>query len=156
MALFLDRIDAAPIANSDFDAQFLQWLWVLVDALNENINDIQNALNYLTAPNLAIRTETVTLTSGSPSFTVANGALYHVGDNVIGNGIPTATNILTIVGNSITLDANATINGASALTFIPTQGAAVGNGILLYDTTTNVYVGMQNGALVKFTTTAYP
>ncbi len=30
------------------------------------------------------------------------------------------------------------------------------NGILLYDTTNNVYVGMQAGALVKFTTTAYP
>lgn len=34
--------------------------------------------------------------------------------------------------------------------------AVIGNGILLYDTTNNVYVGMQNGALVKFTTTAYP
>lgn len=156
MSIFLDRIDSAPIINQDFDPQFLQWLWVLVDSLNENLNDIQNALNFITPQNVALRTETVTLTSGSPSFTVANGALYNVGDNVIGNGIPAATNILTIVGNSITLDANATINGASALTFIPIQGAAVSNGILLYDTTNNVYVGMQNGALVKFTTTAYP
>jgi len=30
------------------------------------------------------------------------------------------------------------------------------NGIFLYDTTNNVYVGMQSGALVKFTTTPYP
>lgn len=30
------------------------------------------------------------------------------------------------------------------------------NGILLYDTTNDEYVGMQAGALVKFTTTAYP
>ena len=49
MAIFLDRIDAAPIVNSDFDAQFLQWLWVLVDTLNENILDIQNSFNFLTA-----------------------------------------------------------------------------------------------------------
>lgn len=30
------------------------------------------------------------------------------------------------------------------------------NGVLLYDTTNNVYVGMQSGSLVKFTTSAYP
>jgi hypothetical protein len=30
------------------------------------------------------------------------------------------------------------------------------NGMLLYDTDLNEYVGIQNGALVKFTTTAYP
>ena len=37
----------------------------------------------------------------------------------------------------------------AALTGLP-------DGILLYDTTNNVYVGRQSGALVKFTTTAYP
>tara|TARA_R110000868_G_C10972576_1_gene770477 strand:+ start:14055 stop:14348 length:294 start_codon:yes stop_codon:yes gene_type:complete len=97
MAIFLDRIDAAPIANSDFDPQFLQWLWVLVDNLNENLSDIQTALNFLTAPN------------------------------------HTAVEI-------------AAMNVAGQL----------GNGILLYDTTNNVYVGKQSGALVKFTTAAYP
>lgn len=45
MSLLLDKIDAAPIANSEFDYQFLQWLWVLVDSLNENLNDIQFAVN---------------------------------------------------------------------------------------------------------------
>ena len=97
MSIFLDRIDAAPIVNSDFDAQFLQWLWVLVDALNENINDIQNAFNLLTAM----------------SYTAAQ---------------ITAMNV----------------------------AGTLGNGVLLYDTTNNVYVGKQNGALVKFTTAAYP
>ncbi len=97
MAIFLDRVDAAPIVNSNFDAQFLQWLWVLVDTLNENINDIQTALNFLTATNY------------------------------------TAVEI-------------AAMNVAGQL----------GNGILLYDTTNNVYVGKQSGALVKFTTAAYP
>lgn len=97
MALFLDRIDSAPIVNSDFDAQFLQWLWVLVDTLNEDIGDVQDAFNFLTAPNL------------------------------------TATEIATMNADG-----------------------RFGNGILLYDTTNNVYVGKRSGALVKFTTTAYP
>lgn len=97
MTLFLDRIDAAPIANSNFDAQFLQWLWVLVDSLNESINDIQDAFNLLTAM----------------SYTAAQ----IVAMNVAGD---------------------------------------LGNGVLLYDTTNNVYVGRENGSLVKFTTTAYP
>jgi hypothetical protein len=97
MALFLDRIDSAPIVSQDFDPQFLQWLWVLIDTLNEIINDVEESFNFLTAPNL------------------------------------TATQI-------------AAMNTAGDF----------GNGILLYDTTNNVYVGMQNGALVKFTTAAYP
>jgi len=81
--------------------------------------------------------------------------LYTVGQDVIGSGIPAATKILSIVGNLITLTANATSTGASTLTFVPTD-VTITNGILLYDTTNNVYVGMQAGALVKFTTTAYP
>ena len=97
MAFFLDRIDAAPIANSNFDAQFLQWLWVLVDTLNEDIGDIQNGFNFLTATN----------------YTAAE------------------ISAMEIAGK-------------------------LGNGILIYDTTNNVYVGMQSSALVQFTTAAYP
>ena len=99
MAIFLDRIDSVPIINGDFDPQFFQWLWVLVDALNENINDIQNSFNLLTAQ----------------SYTAAE-----------------------IVAMQ---------------TAVPSQ---LSNGVLLYDTTNNVYVGKQSGALVKFTTAAYP
>ncbi len=155
MPIFLDRIDSAPIMNVDFDPQFLQWVWVLVDSLNEDINDIQNAFNALTAPNLAVLNETVTLTSGSPSFTVANGALYAIGSNVIGNGILLGSTISSKAGNLITINSNATINGASLLAFIPTD-LELGNGVFIYDTTTNEYLGIKNGALVKFTTTAYP
>ncbi len=97
MALFLDRIDSAPIINSNFDTQFLQWLWVLVDTLNENIGDIQNAFNLLKA-------------MGYTAIEIAQ----------------------------MESDGN------------------LGNGVLLYDTTNHVYVGKQNGALVQFTTTAYP
>lgn len=97
MTMFLDRIDSVPIINTDMDEQFLQWLWVLVDSLNENILDIQTAFNLLTAMSY------------------------------------TAVDI-------------AAMNTAGQL----------GNGILIYDTTNNVYVGKISGALVKFTTTPYP
>jgi hypothetical protein len=48
--IFLDRIDTSPIANNTFDPHFfLQWLWILVDSLNENLGDIENGFNLLTA-----------------------------------------------------------------------------------------------------------
>jgi len=98
MAIFLDRIDSVPIAsNTQFDPQFLQWLWVLVDALNENWRDIQGAFNLLTA-----------------------------------------------IGYTQT-----------QITDMNTAGQ-LSDGILLYDTTNNEYVGRISGSLVKFTTSAYP
>lgn len=71
--------------------------------------------------------ETVTLTAISPTFTVTNGALYNIGDGVSGGGIPLLTTILNIVGNTVTISMNATINGSSVLTFsheIPTPTIA--------------------------------
>ncbi|CAB4151313.1 hypothetical protein UFOVP685_12 [uncultured Caudovirales phage] len=73
MTIFLDRVDAAPIVNSDFDAQFLQWLWVLVDSLNENINDIQNAFNFLTAMSYTAAQITALNVAGS----LGNGVLLY-------------------------------------------------------------------------------
>lgn len=99
MTYFLDRVDAVPVINTDIDIQLLQWIWVLVDTLNENLNDIQNALNLLTAQNY------------------------------------TASQI-----NAMQIA-------------VPSQ---ISNGVLLYDTTNNVYVGKISGSLVKLTTTAYP
>lgn len=156
MTFALDRVDSAPIISQDLDPQFLQWIWVLIDTLNETIRDIENGFNLFEAPSYALLTETVTLTLGSPSFTVANGSLYNVGDNVVGTGMPPHAIIISISGNTVTIDNNATANGAHALTFIPTKGVAVEDGLFIYDTTNKVYVGMQNGALVKFTTTSYP
>ncbi len=71
--------------------------------------------------------ETCTLTAISPSFTVADGTIYSVGDGVSGGGIPLGTKILTIVGNVVTMTLNATLTGASVLTFshvIPTPSIA--------------------------------
>lgn len=97
MTIFLDRIDSAPVINSSIDAQLLQWIWVLVDTLNENISDIQNSFNILQAMSY------------------------------------TAIEISNLESDGL-----------------------LSNGVLLYDTTNNVYVGKEGGSLVKFTTTAYP
>jgi len=99
MTLFLDKIDSAPISNRDFDPQFLQWIWVLVDSLNENLTDIENAFNLFSASSY------------------------------------TASQINTMQ------------------TAVPSQ---LSDGIILYDTTNNEYVGRISGTLVKFTTAAYP
>lgn len=71
--------------------------------------------------------ETCTLTAISPSFNVADGTIYSVGDGVSGGGIPTGAKILTIAGNVVTMTLNATLTGASVLTFsheIPTPEIA--------------------------------
>jgi hypothetical protein len=44
---------------------------------------------------------------------------------------------------------------AAQITAMQTAGTLV-DGVLLYDTTGNVYVGRISGALVKFTTAAWP
>lgn len=93
MIINLQKIDSAPIAGSEFDYQFLQWLWVLVDSLNGTIGALQLGFN--------------------PSYTQAQ------------------------------------------ITAMNTAGQ-LNDGVVLYDTTNNVYVGRQSGALVKFTTAAYP
>ncbi len=95
MSIFLNDIDACPIANSDFDFDFNQWLAVLVDTLNEVIQRIEDALNIFYAP----------------SYTSAEIAAF---------------------------------------------AADLEDGILLYDSTLNVYVGRAAGSLVKFTVTPYP
>lgn len=43
--IFLDRIDSVPLENDDFSFSMESWLSVLVDTLNENTVDTQNALN---------------------------------------------------------------------------------------------------------------
>lgn len=96
--IFLDRIDTSPIASNTFDPHFfLQWLWVLVDSLNENLGDIEAAFN-----------------------------------------------LFTLVGHTQT-----------EITDMESAGD-LEDGVILYDTTNDEYVGRQGGALVKFTTTAYP
>ena len=95
MSLFLQRIDSAPLNDSDLSPEFRQWIAVLIDTLNEIIPTVQDSFNFLTAP----------------SYTASE---------------------------------------------IAAMSTDLENGVFLYDTTNNVYVGKQSGVLVKFTTTAYP
>ncbi len=97
MSIFLERIDSAPLANTDFDMQYMQWVGNLIDTLNEVISDIQNAFNLFEASNY------------------------------------TDTQIAAL----------------------ETAGQLI-DGVILYDTVNQVYVGRQGGALVQFTTAAYP
>lgn len=73
---------------------------------------------YFTDPNYSTTTtlkEIVTLTAASPSFNVVNPSLYFIGDLVTGPGIPALASIISIIGNVVTLSANATITGLSAI-----------------------------------------
>jgi hypothetical protein len=67
--------------------------------------------------------ESVTLTSGVNTFTVASNAIYHIGMAIEGIGVPAATTISNIVGTTVTMSANATVTGASIVRFF-----AWGNG----------------------------
>jgi hypothetical protein len=68
-------------------------------------------------PTDTIVRELVTLTLNSPSFSVADGTIYSIGDLVTGNGIPALTAIESIDGNLITLTNDSTLTGSSTLTF---------------------------------------
>ena len=50
MTVFLDRIDSVPVVNSGLDSQFIQWLSVLVDSLNETLGDIEALFNVFYPP----------------------------------------------------------------------------------------------------------
>lgn len=96
MTVFLDRVDAAPLSNTNFTFEYMQWVSVLVDSLNEVLQEIQDNLNLNT----------------SQSYTASQITALNVA------GLP--------------------------------------DGVILYDTDNNVYVGKENGALVQFDTSPYP
>lgn len=94
-------------------------LLTIAKTVSVNINLPQKQI-YFTPSDYAteeVTTQVVALTTGSPSFTVVDGSLFFVGDTVTGAGIPAATTILSVVGNTVTLTQNATITGNSTLTF---------------------------------------
>lgn len=62
-------------------------------------------------------TESVTLTSGVNTFSVASNLDLHVGMAIEGTGIPAATTIVNVVGTTVTMSANATTTGASTVRF---------------------------------------
>lgn len=97
------------------DGQMLTIAKTVTTPINLGVKDVVFAdRSYATTTS---QTEIVTLTTGSPSFSVVHGGIYFVGDSVTGTGIPALTTILSIDGNVVTLTANATITGLSNLTF---------------------------------------
>lgn len=75
-------------------------------------------------------TETVTLTSGLATFTTPSAPNLYVGMPIEGVGIPASTTILTIVGTTITMSANATATGPTTIRYLP-WGA--GNGTTTFN-----------------------
>lgn len=71
MAVFLDRIDAVPLAADDFSFEFRAWLAVLVDSLNSALSQIQNNFNSLSAP------QYTTIDIAANLADAANGALFY-------------------------------------------------------------------------------
>ncbi len=76
-----------------------------------------NRISYNLLYQAITTTETVTLTSTSATFTVANGSTYRIGMGVENAGIPANTTITGISGNTITISSAATSSGATSVRF---------------------------------------
>ncbi len=82
------------------------------------------------------------------------------------NDFPFAFNswvsVLVDTLNEVILDVQNAFNILQAPAYTSTEindffvAGDLSDGVLLYDNVLHVYVGMENGALVKFTTSAYP
>lgn len=70
MIVFLEKIDAAPLADDDFSFSFNSWIAVMIDTLNEDLSNIQNQLN-----GLGTATFITTKTSAQITALIAMNAL---------------------------------------------------------------------------------
>lgn len=77
MSIFIQRVDAVPVQNTDFPFEFDQWLSNLVDSLNTSIEQIQNALNLLTAQSYTA----TQLADTSFTDTLPNGVILYDSTN---------------------------------------------------------------------------
>lgn len=76
-----------------------------------------NRITYSQLFNTITARETVTLTSGVNTFTVADESIYSIGYGIEGTGIPAQSTITNISGTTITMTQNATQNGSQNLRF---------------------------------------
>lgn len=74
--------------------------------------------------NAITATETVTFTSGSPTFSapVISGPNLHIGMAIESASIPAGTTIINIVGDTITMSANATATGPAVVRYFAWGG----------------------------------
>lgn len=75
MAIFLERVNAAPISNSNFTFEFNSWVSVLVDTLNETIATIQDEINRYDNGLYAPQYTTAQITA--LALTAPNGTMWY-------------------------------------------------------------------------------
>lgn len=50
MAIFLERVDSAPLVNEKFTFPMMQWFSNIVDSLNETIAQVEGRINTIVVP----------------------------------------------------------------------------------------------------------
>lgn len=75
MAIFLEKINAAPLNNEEFSFQMNSWISVLVDTLNEILVQIEDGLNRFDNGLVAPSFTTAEITALAVSAT--NGTLWY-------------------------------------------------------------------------------
>jgi hypothetical protein len=108
------------------DVYFLSWDFIYLSPGQSNYNlpaDIYaNKIRKMFYSNPTQSTVTTgTLVSGSASFTVASAVGLYQGQAVFGTGIPQTTKVISVVGTTVTISANATAAGVQTLTFVGLQ-----------------------------------
>jgi hypothetical protein len=103
--LSLDRIDSAPILYSDFDTEFMQWIWVLIDSLNENLFDLENAVMSATSVSgttqaVSINTRYVPTNSSLTTFQLPAMAQVGARVTIAGQGSG-GWSLLTAIGQTV-------------------------------------------------------
>jgi len=99
----------------------------LVAHPGQNLAQIANTTNIpvlignisgTTMSQIGVFTDTLTLTSGSPTATLAAAnILIGAGQSVSGTGIPSGTTVVSVVSTTVTLSQNASASGAQTITF---------------------------------------
>lgn len=152
MSVLLDRVNASPIANSDFPWEFNQWIANLVDTLNEVIDAIQN--NIVTTSLIANTVSSVDVTTNTTyiptntlltSFQLPDVTSDDIGSVVGISGFGAGGwSILTGAGQTIKIASS----GASAGTSVSSSSRYDSINITLVDATTWIAVSTQTTGFV--------
>lgn len=77
LSMFIDRINSAPLQNTDFSFEFVSWVSNLVDSLNQNLISIQGNIHIASSLQEATQADIIAI---APS--VQNGAIWYCVDHV--------------------------------------------------------------------------
>lgn len=88
MTVFLNRIDAVPLAADPFSDEYKAWVTVLVDSLNSVISRVEESLNTLVVPSLT-SAEII-----AASANAANGTIWYAVDG-------TPPNLVALIDGSL-------------------------------------------------------